>query len=247
MTRHTLPAMSRCLLAAAALALPLGVCGCKESKEPGTATTPAAAAAPATQPVSEWKTLFDGRTLSGWKVADFGGHGEVNVADGSIILPMGAALTGIVWEGDVPYKMNYEISLEAQRVNGSDFFCGLTFPVNDTAASLILGGWGGDLCGISSLDDYDASSNETTTLRSFQQGKWYKVRVRVLPFKFQAWLDDTKIVDVRTKNRKISTRAEIDLCRPLGIATWQTTGAVRNIRIRPLRLEEIPVDTEEEQ
>ena len=82
---------------------------------------------------------------------------------------MGDPFTGINWTNDFP-KMNYEVALDAMRVMGSDFFCGLTVPVGDTFCSLIVGGWGGSLVGISSLDGMDASENETTKFISFEIG-----------------------------------------------------------------------------
>src|SRR5262245_58340085 len=72
-------------------------------------------------------SLFDGRTLAGWAITDFAGHGEVSVEDGKLILGNGV-MTGVTWTNALP-RMNYEISLEAMRVEGNDFFCALTFPV----------------------------------------------------------------------------------------------------------------------
>jgi len=176
-------------------------------------------------------SLFDGKTLGRWKITDFGGQGDVYVKDGSIFLEMGNDLTGVTWAGPV-VRMNYEISLEAMRVKGTDFFCGLTFPVDANCCSLILGGWGGPVCGLSSLNYYDASDNETTKIIDFQKLRWYRVRVRVTPGRIEAWLDEEKIVDVETTGRVIDTRVEVDPSKPLGIATWQTTGAIRNIQLR---------------
>ncbi len=178
-------------------------------------------------------SLFDGKTLGQWAITDFGGQGDVYVKDSSIYMEMGNDMTGINWTGPV-VKMNYEISLEAKRVTGSDFFCGLTFPVGDNPCSLILGGWGGEVCGLSNLDYYDAANNETTRIIQFEQGRWYRVRLRVTPGKIEAWVDDEKIVDIETTDRKIDIRPEVDLSQPLGIATWQTAGAVRNIRLKML-------------
>ena len=196
-------------------------------------------AAPAKTAEPEWTSLFDGKTLGKWAVTNFGGEGEVKVENGAILLPMGATLTGVTYTGDDFPKMNYEIALEAQRVDGSDFFCGLTFPVDKTHASLILGGWGGTVTGISSLDEKDASSNDTTKYLRYELKKWYRVRMRVTEDKFESWLDDEKIVDIKTTGHKIDIRIEVDKSRPLGIATWQTTSAVRNIRIRKLSPSEI--------
>ena len=177
--------------------------------------------------------LFDGAGLGQWKVTDFGGQGDVHVKDGAIVLEMGSYATGITWTGPV-VRMNYEITLEAMRVEGNDFFCALTFPVADKPCTLVLGGWGGTLCGLSTIDYYDASENPTTTFYSFKKQTWYHVRLRVVANRITAWLDGEELVDLDTTDRRIDIRAEMDLCQPLGIATWVTTGAVRNIYLTKL-------------
>ena len=177
--------------------------------------------------------LFDGKTLGQWKVTDFGGQGNVCVKDGAILLEMGNDMTGVTWCGPV-VRMNYEMSLEATRKTGSDFFCGLTFPVADVPCSLILGGWGGSVCGLSNIDHYDAANNETTKVVEFEDGRWYHVRLRVTPGRIESWLDNEKLVDIVTTERHIGIRSEVDLSQPLGIATWRTTGAVRNIHLKKL-------------
>ncbi len=177
--------------------------------------------------------LFDGVSLGQWKVTNFGGQGDVHVDDGAIYLEMGSYATGITWTGPV-VRMNYEITLEAMRVDGNDFFCALTFPVEDNCCTLVLGGWGGTLCGLSTIDYYDASENLTTTFYSFKKQTWYHVRLRVVANRITAWLDGEQLVDLDTTDRRIDIRAEMDLCQPLGIATWVTTGAVRNIYLTKL-------------
>jgi hypothetical protein len=191
---------------------------------------------------SQSHVLFDGKSLAGWKKTEFGGHVDPRVEDGKLILPAGEPMTGVTWTGEPP-TIDYEIELEAMRVDGGDFFCGLTFPVRDASASLILGGWGGGVCGVSSFDGQDASENETTTYHQFQSGKWYHIRLRVTEEKIEAWLDAVKIVDAETKGRRIDVRADIALAKPLGVSTWRTTGALRDIRWRAVegsRAPEVP-------
>jgi hypothetical protein len=179
-----------------------------------------------------WQPLFDGKTLRGWRVTDFIGGGEVELRDGLIIFNQGDPFCGIGYTNETP-KMNYELALDAMRVMGSDFFCGLTVPVGDSHCSLICGGWGGGLVGISSLDGMDASENETTKFMDFEKGRWYRIRLRVTTNRLEAWIDDEKLVDVDTTDRKISVRpGEIELSRPFGIASWQTMAALREIKVR---------------
>ena len=182
-----------------------------------------------------WKSLYDGRTLKGWAVSDFGGHGAVHCDQGLIVADMGDALTGVNYtNGDVP-KMNYEIALDTMKISGSDFSCGLTFPVGDTFCTLVLGGWGGGVVGISSIDGEDASENETSKSMRIETNRWYRVRVQVTEGKIRSWLDDQKIVDLDTTGRKIDLRfGEIESSKPLGIAAYQTTAAWREIKLRQL-------------
>ena len=178
--------------------------------------------------------MFNGKTLNGWGITDFGGHGEVRVENGQVIIGMGAALSGVQWTNPLP-KIDYEVTLEAMKVEGSDFFCGLTFPVRNAFCSLIVGGWGGGVVGISSIDDNDASENETTTVKGFDYKRWFRIRVRVTQKKIEAWIDADKVVDLETTDRKISLRpGEIELSIPLGLATYQTTAALRDIKLRRL-------------
>jgi hypothetical protein len=178
------------------------------------------------------QALFDGKSLAGWRISDFAGSGLVRVDDGKLILEMGT-MTGVSYTNPIP-RMNYEISLNAMRVEGSDFFCGLTFPVGKDPCSLIIGGWGGGVVGLSSLDGQDASSNETTQYLNFEKGRWYHIRLRVVPNRIQAWIDEDKVIDADTTDRQISIRIEMEESKPLGIATWSTTGALRNIQVRKL-------------
>lgn len=203
-------------------------------------TSPAALADPEKQlPELEgfgWRSLFDGRSLEGWQVTDFAGHGDVEVEGGRMVLRMGAMLTGVnlLATNDLA-TTNYELVLDAMKLEGSDFFCALTFPVGDTCCSFLLGGWGGGVVGISSIDGNDASLNETTKYVDFERDRWYRVRIRVTPRKLEAWIGAKQMVDVLLEGRRLTVRpGEIELSQPWGIASWQTTGALRNIHYRDL-------------
>ncbi len=181
-----------------------------------------------------WSPLFNGKDLKGWKSTEFGGEGEVYFEKGNVVITQGVDLSGITsTRKDLP-KSNYEVQFEAQRAAGSDFFIGFTFPVKESSCSLICGGWGGGVCGLSSLDGMDAVENETTSYSTFENGKWYKVRLRVTDERIEAWLDKHKIVDVETAGHKIGVRFEVDASRPMGFATYQSTGWIRNARMRTL-------------
>ncbi len=191
-------------------------------------------AAPAV--AGDWQSLFDGKTLGRWQVVDrfdFIQHGEVAVDDGCLVLRRGRPGTAARYAGRFP-KANYEIELEARRVAGSDFFCGLTFPVGEEALSLICGGWGGSITGLSCIDGEPAAENETAGHREFENGRWYKIRLRVTDTKIEAWIDQRQIVDFKRAGRKLSIWFEPETALPLGIATWETTGAIRRIRFREI-------------
>ncbi len=193
------------------------------------------AAPPTAAPHTEWTPLFDGETLGAWRPTGFLLPGPVSVDGDTIILGRGDGLTGITWTGEETLPTNnYEISLEASRLDGIDIFCGLTLPVNDSHVSLIIGGWGGTVVGLSNVDSADASENETTVFMSFETDRWYTIRVRVTDDRFRAWIDEELIVDLDTFGRQLDVRPDIGLSRPLGIASWNTTAALRNLRFRRL-------------
>jgi hypothetical protein len=181
-----------------------------------------------------WKKLFDGKSLAGWKSADFFGKGKVHVKDGVLVLEKGKVMTGATYAGKDFPKMDYEVVLEGKKVAGDDFFCTTTFPVGDQFVSLVVGGWSGTVVGLSSVDSMDASLNETRKDMEFKRDRWYRVRIRVSKKRIEAWIDREKMVDLDTTDRKLSIRIECNACKPFGIATYETTGSVRDIRVRSL-------------
>lgn len=181
----------------------------------------------------KWTPLFDGKSLNGWKQTPFTGRGEVRVKGGIIVLGSGH-LTGITWTGEFP-KTGYEIRFEAARLEGSDFFAGLTFPVADSFCSWINGGWGGSVVGLSSLDGDDASENDTSTAHDFVKGRWYVFRLAVTPTRIQGWIDGELIIDAGIQGRRVDLRpGEIDLSTPLGFASYSTVAGLRKLEYRRL-------------
>jgi hypothetical protein len=207
--RSTLAALGVSLLAAGALAQP-------------------------PQPAAAWQPLFDGKTLDGWQASKFNADGAVKVEDGRIVLDTGKSMTGITWAGTALPATNYEIALQAMRVEGRDFFAGITFPVGDAFCSLILGGWGGSVVGLSSINGEDASQNATSQSVDFENGRWYSARIRVTAAKIEVWLDERQIIAQDLKGNKIDIRLEMEPSKPLGVASWKTKSALRDIRLRRL-------------
>lgn len=181
----------------------------------------------------DWQKLFDGQSHAGWRRTEFAGGGSIEIEKGAMILNEGT-LTGVNYTNPVP-TLDYEIELEAKRVVGSDFFCGLTFPVADSFCTWIVGGWGGSVVGLSSIDGEDASNNSTTRFLRFELDQWYRLRLRVSGTNISAWIDGDRVIDADTRERNISLRlGDIELSKPLGIATYSTTAALRNIQLRSL-------------
>lgn len=194
-----------------------------------------AAAQPVAPAAGEgWRDLFDGKTLTGWRETKFDQGGGVLVTNGLLVLQRGQPFAGVNGTNEMP-RVNYELSFDAMRLAGGDFFCGLTFPVRDMCCSLIVGGWGGGVVGLSNVDGGDASENETTQYISFENGRWYRIRLRVTEQKVEAWIEQKKVVNLVTTGRKLSVRfGEIMMSQPFGLAAWDSSAAFRAIKLRPV-------------
>lgn len=187
-----------------------------------------------TKTAENWEPLFDGKSLAGWTETKFAGQGEVSIKDGLLILAQGGDLTGVNLAKTTP-KIGYEVSLEAMRMVGGDFFCGLTLPYRDSAYTIVIGGWGGALVGLSCINGDNASENETTQHKKFENNHWYKIRVRATEKKIEAWIDDEQMIDLETDGKTIAMRpGEIELQVPFGLSTFQTQGAFKEIKLRKL-------------
>ncbi|MGL6193419.1 MAG: family 16 glycoside hydrolase [Thermoguttaceae bacterium] len=169
-------------------------------------------AAEKTEP--KWKPLFDGEVMTDWAVADAAGHGPVEVKDGSIVIGMGAAASGIKYKLDDFPKTNYEIRYEAKRGMGYDFFGALTFPVGESHCTFVNGGWGGGTIGLSCIDRYDASDNQTSGYYRFDKKSWYEFRVRVTDSKIYVWIKEIKTPEKIAAEKAAAEKAEKEGKKP---------------------------------
>lgn len=188
-------------------------------------------------------SLLDGDFARAWQPAAIPGQGKAQIQDGQAALEGGNPMTGLRfedWEQAGLPLQDYSISCEAMRVEGGDFFCALTFPVRriDTCATLIVGGWGGGLVGVSSIDGADASDNATRSEQRFENGRWYRLKLEIREDTLKAWIDDRLVINTSIKGRVISLRAGyIEKCAPFGLATYGTTGKVRHLVVQQLKPE----------
>jgi len=212
--------------AAAAAAGCADCCCCAPEKTAAAAVTAPALAAP--KSADAGKSLFDGKTLGSWKSVEFGGEGAVKLENGAIRVEMGATLSGIQWAGEAPPRTNYEFSVDAMKVDGSDFFLGIVFPVGKETCSFVAGGWGGGVTGLSSVDHMNASENETASDQTYKKNQWYTFRLIVTPAKIEVWWDAKQVVNLELANRQISVHPAVESAAPLGLTNYQTTSLFRD-------------------
>ncbi|MEM9828366.1 MAG: family 16 glycoside hydrolase [Planctomycetota bacterium] len=212
------------------------------------------AAAAAKQPdTQKWIPMVDH-----WKPCEFGGDGPVEIkavqpkptetqkskskkASPQINLGFGDPLTGVRWTGPFP-RDNYEWRYRARRTDGFDFFAAATFPIDKQHATFVPAGWGGGVTGISNIDHFDASENESTQYFPLDDDKWYTFRIRVTPEYIETFIDDKPVHKVERKEKQFSLRAEMEACKPLGLANFQGDAEIKDMEYRPLGKNNIKQD-----
>ncbi len=240
-------------------------CGEKPAPPP-----PAAAAAAADSKPSAI-TVLDSWTA--WVKQDTGPESKVEVikelpetapdpkAPAAPPLPDAAQKAGIlVLKGGSPFSAvkytgpetllnlkGYEIKWDAMRTGGSDFFSALTFPVGDwkTCVSIVNGGWGGTVVGVSNIGFANASENETSRGYTFTNGRWYEFTVQVTPDVIRLLINGVEQFKVTVTGKKLSMHmSEITKCQPLGFSSYSSDGAIRHLRIRALAAGELVPEPE---
>ena len=183
-------------------------------------------------PETSVMNLLQKESLNGWKPTDFHQQGKCSVNSGVLRLERGKPMTGVTCSlANLPTS-KYELSYEARRLAGDDFFAAATFPVNDSFLTFVNGGWSGNITGLSSIDGSDASENETGRLVKFENGIWYSFKIRVESEKLICHVNSEKVVDFDSTGRSLKTRVESRPSQPLGFACYESIGEIRNIQIR---------------
>lgn len=183
---------------------------------------------------SEPLILIPQEGLSGWEQTDFYKPGKVQIASGVLSLGRGNPMTGVTTSRkDLP-ATDFEISFEARRLDGDDFFAALTFPVGTGFLTFVNGGWSGNITGLSSIDGADASENETSCLIKFENEVWYQMKVRVQAEQVQCFVNDKKVVDFDGTGRSLKTRVESRPSQPLGFACFDCSSEIRNAILRQI-------------
>ena len=166
---------------------------------------------------------------------------------GVLVLGAGEPFSAVKYEGPIERLPldGYEISWDGMRMEGSDFFCALTFPVGkpDRCVTLVTGGWGGWTVGISTLNHSFANENETTRSFEFKTGRWYRFTLQASPECLRCLIDGKEQFKVGIKDKPLAMHpSEVRLCMPLGFASYQTAGAIRNVQVRALKPGELVPD-----
>ena len=197
---------------------------------------PAKPTPPPKRPEQGWVRLFDGTSLNGWRVSNAGPearHGAVRADAGRLLLPRGEPGTAVEWQGEFPTD-DYELRLEAMRVDGGEDFCNISVPVGGESCTVIVGA-SGSIVGIGDVDGTHYRKNLARARVEFQNGRWYNLRVRVTRAKFEAWVEGRKLVSLARARHSFSPQENRPVARAVALATWETTGAVRNVRVRSLK------------
>ena len=210
------------------------------SADPPKADSPSAkpadqAAKPAQPPPpirTSGKTSSTARRSTGWKAPQFGGEGKVYVKDGTIVMETGSMMTGITWTGEA-IRNNYE--LDAGRHAAGRHRLLLHHHLSRRRRSL--------LAGRRRLGRHGRRAVERRRLRRLGkrhhqdhdlQGQPVVSRADPRDRRGDRGLDRRPTGGRTSRGRTTSSTSASSAisCRPLGICTWDTTGAVRNIRVR---------------
>ena len=186
----------------------------------------------------DWVSMFDGKTLTGWKPltkTKYEEGGPVTVTNNVISMATGFPYSAVQWTNGF-LKTNYRLELRAKRTEGNDIFCGILFPVGTNFCSMVLGGWGNCVVGLSCVDYFLAAENETAIGMAFKNDKWYNVKLQVTDMRVQTWVDGEELINLELMGHHISPYPGLEMFAPLGIFTFESGTAIKDIyvgRVKP--------------
>ncbi len=186
----------------------------------------------------QWQDLFDGKTLDGWQAAgDEATRGEVRLESGQIILNPGSPKTTVAWTSEFPAR-DYEVEVEAMRVEGRDAFCTIGLPLGEEQAQVAVG-WGPigrDSFMISvNAKDGSASADAVTEKRmQLKSGQWYRINVKVDDERVVVLVDGEPVLDVPRSDDTFPKRQDGNR---FNITSYDTKAAIRKVRLRSLKPE----------
>jgi len=201
--------------------------------------TEAASATPTTpeeEKAGGWERLFDGQTLTGWRVIPGVNRRHVAVGQG-VIGFYEHGCVGIVRDGAFPTD-EYEVAAEIQPVRGGDQFCEMVFPVGDGYCAFVIGE--GRL-GLDRVEGAAWRGNRTTVRRQFTRREWHTVRVRVEAKRIVVRVDRDQVIELPRAGVRLTLWPGFENYRPFGIASRGTRTAIRRILVRRLGGDEAPV------
>ncbi|NQT85650.1 protein kinase [bacterium] len=193
------------------------------------------------KPAADWRVLVGQGRANGWErvkgglfrqppsATANGGLGQV------IVFSQVDGAAGYKHTWDVP-RTNYELSFTSMRLRGNNIGPGVIFPVGKSVCLWAIGNGGGG-CGLDQVDGHDDldEDNPTRVMRPTELKRSYRYHLRVSQDKVQAWINQTRVVDIPRAGHTFSLRDGYRPGAPLAFVGAGKTGAVvKNIRIRPL-------------
>ena len=163
-----------------------------------------------------WNRSFEENAAGRWQIE----YGEVS--------QMGMGTDQRLLFGDTTWT-DYEFTLEAQKIGGSEGFL-ILFRETDPAAHYWynLGGWGNTVHRLEKAIHGQAREAVGPSVREkIETGRWYHIRVRCEGDHIQIWLGDRLVFDY-TDTRSPNLRGRV------GIGTWATQAKFRNLKVTGL-------------